>query len=343
MTRVAPLTAITAVSWDAALEETLSGATGRSLASAGSGSVHSVHRRAANLSLGDHLLAVVSADIDDAPWTLRLDPEDWSRLHVHAGDVVRTDSDGVRITTAERQWLIRRDAGGRWAPDPVDLGRLETSDLSAAHGLLSGFTHSGPQTPFGRAAQSIVDDAVDRLSHAVDSHRSPADAAHVSAAASRLIGLGEGLTPSGDDIVTGLAFLAAHPGMRLNRIVPALARTVREASARTTELSLVTMRAALEGRGRQSMHDLARALATGDSAALADSARRILAIGHSSGADILTGLRLALELEAREREASPARRPHPGTASRPGVLEFTAGCPGHLASERFIATKEITR
>jgi hypothetical protein len=133
-----------------------------------------------------------------------------------------------------------------------------------------------------------------------------ASASAIASAVSRLIGLGEGLTPSGDDVLTGFAFLAAQSGMLLNGVVPLLATAVDAHADRTTLLSTVTIRAALAARGRQSMHDLARALPTPDSEAFRDAAGRILAIGHSSGADLLTGMRLALELEAQARTTQSA-------------------------------------
>ncbi|MFB9766993.1 DUF2877 domain-containing protein, partial [Nocardioides kongjuensis] len=65
-----------------------------------------------------------------------------------------------------------------------------------------------------------------------------------------------------------------------------------------------TLTEALAGRGRQRIHVLVSALsAAGTTPALVDAVLRVRAVGHTSGADILTGFRLGLELEADLREA----------------------------------------
>lgn len=134
------------------------------------------------------------------------------------------------------------------------------------------------------------------------------DATRLASAAARLIGLGEGLTPSGDDVLAGFAFLAAQPGMRLGAAVPAIRSLVRSSSARTTLVSLAMLLAATEAEGRQSMHDLCHAVRSGRPGAIADAADRVRSIGHSSGSAILGGMGVALELEAearlRDRRAS---------------------------------------
>lgn len=314
MTPVATLGALTATTWDAALEETLSGtarhpsatAADRAFPAPATGSVHSVHRRAANLLVGDALIAVVSDEMDDAPWTVRVAQADWTMLAPSEGDPVALAPGVIRIGSAPG---IRLSPDRRWSPVVFDLASVDAGRLVEAHGALSLFHHSAPQTPFGRASSALLSTGVERLRLAVtDVIANTAPASAVLSAVGRLIGLGEGLTPSGDDVLTGFAFLAAQPGMVLNRVIPILESAVDAQAGRTTLLSAVTIRSALAARGRQSMHDLLRALPAPDSRAFRDAAGRILAIGHSSGADLLTGMRLALELEARARTAGPRSR-----------------------------------
>lgn len=316
MTPVATLVAITATTWDAALEETLSIAARRPSATAAggtldapsgtpcAGTVHSVHRRAANLLVGDLLIAVVSDELDDAPWTVRVAPADWTRLHLTEGDPVAIADGEIRIDSAPG---IRLSPERRWTPAAFEAASIDAGLLVEAHGALSLFHDPAPQTPFGRASTALLSTGVERLRTAMaDALTDAAPASGIFSAVGRLIGLGEGLTPSGDDVLTGFAFLAAQPGMLLNRVIPPLAAAVDAHAERTTLLSAVTIRSALAGRGRQSMHDVTRALPTPDSEAFRDAAGRILAIGHSSGADLLTGMRLALELEAQARTTQSA-------------------------------------
>ncbi len=121
------------------------------------------------------------------------------------------------------------------------------------------------------------------------------DAAAAVAAAAALIGLGPGLTPSGDDFVGGAFFvralLAPPPGEAWERAADAV-RVL--AHARTHPVSATLLGDLIAGEGWAPLHDLARAVATGDVATAIAAARGLTRIGHSSGWDLLAGFLAAL-------------------------------------------------
>jgi len=100
-------------------------------------------------------------------------------------------------------------------------------------------------------------------------------------AAGRLAGLGNGLTPAGDDMLMGTlyAMWAWHPDRDLMRLI------VDTAVPRTTTLSAAFLRAAGDGEATIHWHDLA----DGRPVAL----DRILAIGATSGRDAWIGFTTA--------------------------------------------------
>ena len=104
--------------------------------------------------------------------------------------------------------------------------------------------------------------------------------------AAGLAGLGSGLTPAGDDFLTG-AMLWAH----LTHPTPApLCRALVEVAApRTTTLSAAFLRAAGRGECGAAWHALLAALSAGAEAEIAAAAREVLAHGATSGADSLAG------------------------------------------------------
>lgn len=309
MTPVAPPVAVHAMSWDAALEETLSRATEHRRVFSVPAIVHSVHRRAVNILTDGTLVTIVSDEFDDAPATIRMRLAELHRLGLREGDEVVFAPAEIRFAAPDGDRVLDLRESERWMPADADLSGLTPLDLDRAHqGLEQLGSTAPPRTPFGRASATLLAAGIDRLRTACPAERTPTADAGVITAVGRLVGLGEGLTPSGDDILTGLAFLASQPGMQLNHLIPSLAAGIDAHASRTSLLSVVTMRAAVAGRGRQCMHDLGWALATGDTHALSDAAAQVLAIGHSSGADLLTGIRLALELESRERATMPAER-----------------------------------
>jgi Protein of unknown function (DUF2877) len=124
------------------------------------------------------------------------------------------------------------------------------------------------------------------------------DADAASAALVGMLGLGPGLTPSGDDVVCGiLAGLIWHVGADSPHgpVVTALAQAVNVAAATgTNRISAALLRHAATGLLYAPALDLGAALLAGDPAAVPDPARRLLAIGHTSGADLAVGILSAI-------------------------------------------------
>jgi hypothetical protein len=105
-----------------------------------------------------------------------------------------------------------------------------------------------------------------------------------------LAGLGGGLTPAGDDFLSGAmlwAWLAYPTPASLGRAI------VETAAPRTTTLSAALLRAAAQGECSAPWHALLAALGaeadTGQEARIAAATGEILAHGATSGADTLAG------------------------------------------------------
>lgn len=107
-----------------------------------------------------------------------------------------------------------------------------------------------------------------------------------------LIGLGPGLTPSGDDALGGAA-IALHAFGYTAR-ADELGAFIRErAPGRTSDISLAHLRAAADGEGAAAFHDALRDLVTGGDFASLDR------IGASSGWDAMDGAIAALTTAQR--------------------------------------------
>jgi hypothetical protein len=124
------------------------------------------------------------------------------------------------------------------------------------------------------------------------------DARSAAALGERLLGLGPGLTPAGDDLVGGALFAVAvsfeTAGSRTDAWKEAAALIRARAPARTHRISAMLLGDLLDGHGYAPLHDLTAALGGGETAAALDAAVRLVRIGHSSGWDILTGFLGAL-------------------------------------------------
>ncbi len=168
--------------------------------------------------------------------------------------------------------------------------------------------------PPGFAAMLAGSDPAFPLSHracalreAVAAIRS-CDAEAFVFAASRLLGVGGGLTPSGDDVVGGMLFglsimhSAAGPDVATHPWQAARLAILNRAEQRTHAISTILLRDLAHGQTYEALRELANSLfhtdaSTTHSQALARAithARAVIAIGHSSGWDMLTGFLASL-------------------------------------------------
>jgi hypothetical protein len=141
------------------------------------------------------------------------------------------------------------------------------------------------------------------------------DRSRILACAEDLLGLGEGLTPSGDDFVGAMLFAAVN----LDAVdVPTLGfspstvrRFLTRARQRTNLISYALLHDHAVGHASEALHRLLGALLRGDSiAVISRLATDVIRIGHSTGWDLLAGLWMALSLGPagvahRSRERSP--------------------------------------
>jgi hypothetical protein len=176
-----------------------------------------------------------------------------------------------------------------------DLSKADSVALEMPRGPLAFIPDALPEPPCARALRS---GAGLGARQALERGMAAGDLVTLAKAASDLIGFGEGLTPAGDDCVLG-ALAAIH------RLAPEwltsdrslLHRLAEAAQSRTTDVARDFLLEALAGRFAEPV----LAVLTASSAGLAEhAARKLLAMGATSGADTLCGIRLGCRaLETR--------------------------------------------
>jgi hypothetical protein len=118
-------------------------------------------------------------------------------------------------------------------------------------------------------------------------------------AAERLVGLGPGLTPSGDDVLAGLLVTLRHLGTaagvgRAVWLADWLAATVTyDAGSRTTPISAALLHCAARGEASPEVTAVLRGIIGGQ--ALDPAQRRLHRIGHTSGSDLAQGIAIGLD------------------------------------------------
>jgi hypothetical protein len=221
------------------------------------------------------VIAVISGEGVRLPNSLLLAAE---LPHVTVGDEAFVGDGSVevgRLSLRVRRW---------WDPAPA-LGEVDPRDLASP--ILAG---DGRGTP-GLAGH----DAVELLAASCASGW----LLGAVTAAERLVGLGPGLTPSGDDVLAGLLVTLRHLGAatgveRAVRLGGWLAAAVTfDARTRTTPLSATLLHCAARGEACPEVIAVLRGLAGRQP--LEPALRRLHGLGHTSGADLAQGIAIGLD------------------------------------------------
>ena len=246
------------------------------------GRIHSVFTRCVNVECRDgRIVAFHAPGPLAAPFAASLSVvPDLGALR--AGDLVRRRGDRLRLGPLELAFT---------PASPVDLSMPRgahppryVADALAELGAVPGAP--ALDLPPGRHARA-------RLAEAIRS----GDADGFVAAGRALMGLGEGLTPAGDDCLVGALAVLAGSGTAF--LTPRARTTLaRDAVERTTAIGREFIFHALEGAFAEPVLAL---FAAGTAAAAERAAAALARTGATSGADTLTGIRLAVEAVGARR------------------------------------------
>jgi hypothetical protein len=181
-------------------------------------------------------------------------------------------------------------------PNPLALRRAiprlrEAMRISAPEGTVAGLA-TGSRRPGDAWRRAMAEEALRAMAALARWLASPREYS-LRNAVRNLVGLGPGLTPTGDDNLAGtlLALHALNMKKKADEMAAALEVYGPEG---TNRISLAHLRAAAAGWGAAPFHDMLVALLLGENS-LDGCIRRIGAIGHSSGWDALAGILTAIE------------------------------------------------
>jgi len=237
--------------------------------------------------------------VDDAPDTLVTDLRTFDGGGVAIGAPVAAHHG---VLAVGRSLAIRFDGARPWVPllpwYPAQDAPLRRN-LDALRAHVAGLDRS-PDGDAPPQSSAVAIAATVRLAqHATALRRAleRADLGTAQVEGEALVGLGQGLTPSGDDLLLGLFAVLQLPGGPCEPLRGLGRQIVARAAHRTHAISLCALRAAAEGRVRARIIALLSALIAGDREAMLAALRAVLAIGSTSGGDIVAGIVLGFEAE----------------------------------------------
>lgn len=255
---------------------------------ASDGRVHSVFARAINIEVGGALLTLHGPGPLAAPFAVALMA--WPDGHgLEPGMPVFATPPRVVADGFVLDWSGARMVDLRVAP-VAENARATWHRLFGALTDFDGLAGAaGLAAAPGRAARAA----------AVEGMRAR-DPRALARAAHSLLGLGEGLTPAGDDWLVGALAVLHRLAQRWAFAEGHLASVlVGDAAARTTTVGAAFLAHAVAGEFAEPARDLVCAASLAPARA---AAARLAAMGATSGADTLAGMRAALDAVGTLRE-----------------------------------------
>lgn len=256
------------------------------------GVVHSAFRRAVNITClnSGELHTLVTEALDDGPNSLVVATKDFLGAGIAPGD--RVQAGAGRLAIAGKAVISLREAAAWRVPLPVSrvseaalrrrLADAET--LLHRDGTPGGFIADASGGEIARVTTSMLHEAADAVMAALGRGDEPEALRQTP----RLIGLGPGLTPSGDDFLLGvLAARALGCGIAGDDFASGVARL---AATATNPISHAALATAARGEVRDGIARFVIALCEPGGEALRVALVRVLAIGSSSGTEIAFGV-----------------------------------------------------
>ena len=267
------------------------------------GKVEQVFNKAINISIDNSLFTLLSSQLDNAPNSCRLINNDFSILNIKNKDDIYLLNNELNIG---EHYSLSFSLCKLWQRPIIHFNReninhrnyqsfllkqINRLDLILSEAQSSLFNYQGDNL-FYLASTEKLNQLRSNLINALKEKQHQGLANLIS----QFVGLGIGLTPSGDDYLVGLmAFLLLekHPAYVF---YPEFYQGIMQSHERTTPISAITLEKALNHEYRENMYQLIQSLVDAQETEIYSQFLAILNIGSSSGCDMLFGIRDALYL-----------------------------------------------
>ncbi len=253
------------------------------------GKVHSIFNRTINI-MDDHgrMISLMTKTLDEAPFSILVDIENFKESRIIPGENVYLDKTSIKIGSH----VINISSAKIY-----DLNRgvfkanntLLTKNIEVLRHIIET---KGPKETqiFNLMAFQMVIERTQLLKEACLKE----DVKEIIKIGRSLIGLGQGLTPSGDDVLMGLFLVLGLEGSPMQHLHHVLGAIIKEQAEETTDVSYQGLLRASNGFYRSILVRAAEALTTSEH--IDEILMEILSIGHSSGRDLLYGVLIGYKI-----------------------------------------------
>lgn len=273
------------------------------------GRIHSAFQNAVNIEIADRfLVSILPGRIPPNPRSLHVPDGVWERVRkgFGAGGAAVEFANGPACLLSCSGVAVDLGRARPWDPAPWIFGipadrELLNRNLGVLEDLLSRRGHGGTlpgstSDPFDKAFRL----SEKRLADAIYDR----DRSGIGDAARGLIGLGTGLTPSGDDLLCGVMVSNVYCGLAFPEIshwAASINESIKKIGfSETNVFSRHMLQHAVSGEALLPSGDVMRGLLCGcDRRGLLRTGSELLTLGSDSGANMLRGLLLGTRLILR--------------------------------------------
>lgn len=274
------------------------------------GEVHSVYKNTINFIIGEKLIAIHPSNTIKTPMSLRIKENEFEfeQLDISIGEVVNILDDKFIINGHEFDFVYTKS----WNPntDHIDINMKDLS-LDKIKLILSTMNLYGNDNSLKEIVQSIVNEALDNFTLQESDYFTIRSFSSITnwvkcilfnvckteSSLNNLIGLGIGLTPSGDDFLTGLLSVFSvleNKSEEIFTINKALKIEIKDNLEKTTFLSKEFLSYATKNKYSEIFHELYDTLKKESKEDIISCVRRFMEVGSSSGMDTLSGIVLGM-------------------------------------------------
>lgn len=251
------------------------------------GKVHSVFHKAVNIVDADGTVyTILSMDMDRGPLSMTVDVSDFLLHGVRSEEPVKTLDD--RLWVGDKSMDFSGAESYELSLPKFSMTPLLTANVLKCRDFLMGEERI-EVSPYYQEMDRMLAERTSGLKRAVV--HEDMDAA--LAAGRSLLGLGQGLTPSGDDILLGFFAVIMMKDSPLAAFQELPGRILIGAEEKTNILSLFGLIRGASGLVREKISGFMHALVYKEN--IEKELHMILSIGHTSGRDITEGILSIIE------------------------------------------------
>lgn len=264
------------------------------------GSVHSCYHRVLNLSAEDNLYSVLSSDIVCAPKAIQLmESVDFRALKISPGKTVSFFNSYISIDEV----IIDLSKAQQWHCPKISTSNIFQSDI--VYGIERAnkyFTENtdlrGASVWYREKLGNNISLSKDTIEHALSIRIEDFLKGWLNGElipVERLVGVGYGLTPSGDDFLCGFYF-AISKLMPENPYVIDLRKRILALIYKMSDISRQMVDTYFNGEGNEVFYRFLNAILHSNIEDLSDIYSDILKFGSTSGTDISVGILTGLSV-----------------------------------------------